>query len=262
MLDLYSLMCQARETPGERKERMLRDTVADEDVIAWDPKMPFQDSLHIDASTYKQPSIFEVKPCKSQNPNKQKNKKKTLSISDGGNWCYRELLLDAGDTLYTMSGNRRGVVCFDGPVKIPAIHSMARDGDWRTTPWMSFTPMGFFTLRSGTKLAKGHTIVAGLGMGYQLEQVCKKRSVKKVTLIEKDQEIVDWIFPRLDLNGKEVDVIIGDAEELLLGMTADVALIDIYKGYGGNGDGIVDRIYRSKDGEIGKVWVWGSANIG
>ncbi len=127
---------------------------------------------------------------------------------------------------------------------------------------MSFTPMEFFTLRSGTKLAKGHTIVAGLGMGYQLEQVCKKRSVKKVTLIEKDQEIVDWIFPRLDLNGKEVDVIIGDAEELILDMTADVALIDIYKGYGGNGDGIVDRIYRSKNGKIGKVWVWGSANIG
>jgi spermidine synthase len=99
-------------------------------------------------------------------------------------------------------------------------------------------------------------------MGYQLEQVCKKRSVKKVTLIEKDQEIVDWIFPRLDLNDKEVDVIIGDAEELLLDMTADVALIDIYKGYGGNGDGVVDRIRRSKDGEIGKVWVWGSANIG
>lgn len=262
MFDLFSLIAQARETPGERKERMLRKTVKDEEAIAWDPKMPFRDALHIDASTYKQPSIFKVKPCKEDDPNNQKNKKKTLAVSEGGNWCYREVILDAGDTLWTISGSRHGVVCFDGPVKIPAIHSMTARGTWRETPWMSFTPMEFFTLRPGTKLAKGHTIIAGLGMGYQLEQVCKKRSVKKVTLIETDQEIVDWILPRLDLNGKDVDVIVEDANDVLPEMTADVALIDIYEGYGSNGSDIKRKISFSKNANIDKVWVWGSANIG
>ncbi len=263
MFDFRLLDCvYSQETPGEAKERTLRKTVADEEIVAWDPKMPFRDALHIDASTYKQPSIFDVKPCTAANPNNQKNKKKTLAISKGGNWCYRERLLDAGDTLWTISGNRQGVVRFNGTVKIPMIHSMTERRGWRGDPWMSFTPMEFFTLRPGTKLAKGHTIIAGLGMGYQLEQVCKKRSVKKVTLIEQDQEIVDWIFPRLDLNGKEVDVIVGDANELLPKMTADVALIDIYKGYGENGRDIRRKISYSKDGKIGKVWVWGSASIG
>lgn len=258
MFDLFSLMSQAYETPGERKERILRETVEDEDVIAWDPQMTFRDALHIDASTYKQPSLFKVKASSEADPNKHRSKKKTLVISDGGNWCYRELILDAGDMLFTMSGSRRGVVRFDGPVIIPAIHSMGRNGEWGGIPWMSLTPMEFFTLRPGTKMATGHTVIAGLGMGYQLEQVCKKRSVKKVTLVERDQEIVDWILPRLDLNDKDVDIIVGDAVGILPELEADVTLVDIYKDYGYNGD----EFQRLLGPKSGKVWHWGSAKTG
>lgn len=198
--------------------------------VEWKPDMKFSPSLHIKASTYKMPSIFAVKPSGDgeRRPRPEKHPDKH-AISPCGHWLYRERILEAGSSLATKSGNRSGVVIFDGPVKIPMIHSKDRDELWSLDPWMSFTPMEFFTLRPGTRMARGHTIVAGLGLGHQLVEVCKKKNVTKVTLIEKDQGIVDWILPRLDLNDKDFEVVVGDANKLLLDMEADVALVDIYR---------------------------------
>lgn len=261
MFDIYSPMAQARMTPSERKVESLKESVDGVAPVAWDPKIPFSDCLNIYAGTYTQPSIFKVKPSYASDPNEVVNKRWTMAMSPGKNWCYRERVLKAGVMLDTISGSRRGIVRFEDEVLIPMIHQR-RYGKWGSV-WMSFTPLEFFTLRPGTKLARGHTIIAGLGMGYQLEQVCKKKSVTKVTLIEIDQELVDWILPRLDLNGKEVEIIIGDAEELLLNMTADVALVDIYKTYGTNGEMLRWHMERSKNKhKIGKLWIWGSASIG
>lgn len=264
MFDLYALMGGSyRMTAAEKRLEDLRRDVHKMEPVPWDPKMPFSPGLNIRAGTYTQPSLFKVKPSDASDTNKVKNKRWKLAVSPDGKWCYRERAISAGGMLDTISGSRRGVVRFDGDALIPMLHQKRSDGKWMSGPWMSFTPLEFFTLRPGTKLAKGHTIVAGLGMGYQLEQVCKKRSVTKVTLIEIDQELVDWILPQLDLNGKEVKVIIGDAEKLLLDMKADVALVDIYKSYGSNGDMLRWNMSRGVNKHsIGKLWIWGSASIG
>lgn len=225
--------------------------------VDWDIAMPYRPYLNIKASTYKVPSLFEVEPTRSHSPHSDKPSQQ--QISPCGKWMYRERILPAGAALDTASGNKRGVVIFDDDVCIPMIFDEFR----RSEPWMSFTPFEFFTLRPGTRLARGHTIVAGLGMGHQLVEVCRKRNVKRVTLIERDRGIVDWILPLLDLSGTPVDVVIGDACEILPKMEADVALIDIFPNYGGNyicrPDGCGWYNPSVDFPNIKRTWIWGAA---
>ncbi len=87
---------------------------------------------------------------------------------------------------------------WDGPVSIPALHErLSYNKDhWDQVPWMSLTPMEMMTMRHGTKRARGRVIVAGLGLGHQLIEVSKRKQVKEIVLVEKSQELVDWILPR------------------------------------------------------------------
>jgi len=236
----------------ERKRRL-------KECVPWDPKMAWLPELNIQAKTYKMPSLFKVEPVKHRDANLDKPSQQARSAT--GKYVYRERVLKRGDKMDTYCGSKSGDVLFDGQVKIPMIFDRhAKLGDYHEDPWMSFTPMEVFTLRPGTRKAKGHVIVAGLGMGYQLQEVCKKRSVDRVTLVEIDQELVDWIFPLCDTHGKDVDVVIGDAKKLVPKMEADVALIDIYRGYGNNGH--MMRYYIQKHrAKINTVWIWGAAKI-
>lgn len=265
-------------TSGERraddarvaKERMAKKASA----IPWDPNMPFQSALKIQGSTYQQPSLFKVHACKADeaDPNAAyKNNKNKLSLSKTKEWAYRERILSANTTLETMMGKKRGVVCFDSEVIIPMLHrGRLVDGEmvWDGDPFMSFTPLEFFSLRPGIRLAKGHVVIAGLGMGYQLEQVCKKKRVDRVTLVEKSEDLVEWILPKIDLHGKPIEVVVGDAYQIVPNLNCDVALIDIFKGYGNNKDEWESMVYLHKkelkkrgmeaDGNIGKLWIWGA----
>lgn len=245
------------------------------DSVPWDPNMKFEPSLKIQGETYKQPSLFKVKPSSAseRDPNAcYRKSKRKFAVSPSGRWGYRERLIEAGGTLPIFSGNKRGAICFDSEVLIPMLHrGKQREGGvyWGSDPWMSFTPMEFFSLRPGIRMARGHTVVAGLGMGYQLEQVCAKRNVKKVTLVEEDEELVEWILPKLDLHGTTVETIIGDAHQIVPTLTADVALIDIFPGYGSNRRSWEREVRRQgaracregrglARGEIGKTWIWGA----
>ena len=120
---------------------------------------------------------------------------------------------------------------------------------------MSLTPMEMVTLRGGIRFAKKHTVVAGLGLGHQLIEVSRKKSVKKITLVESSQELVDWLLPRIKtfMGDAKLKVVVGDAKKLVPKMTADVALIDIFRSYGSN-----DFVECPK---IPRVWCWGSAEI-
>ena len=57
----------------------------------------------------------------------------------------------------------RGSVVFDDDVELPVLYEKRADGNWGMYPWMSLTPAELLTLRPGTKLARGHTVIAGLG---------------------------------------------------------------------------------------------------
>lgn len=252
MFDMFSMF----ESPESRQKRIecARKRIEErlEDVQDWDPQMPWSTELNLRAETYNPKSLFKVRPSKKSH---QKLAKSCAVISPNGKWMYTERLFPRASKLATFHGRNQGTVVFDGEVRIPALFSKDRTGEWwGENPWMSHTPMEVFTLRCGTRFAKGRVVVCGLGMGYQLEQVAARKKVKEIVLVEIDKGLVDWVLPQLDLNGHEPEIVIGDAKKLVPEMTADAALVDIYRRYGGNEFPHCPNIR--------KVWVWGSQYCG
>lgn len=228
-------------------ERRLKDKVQDwTDDIKWSAEMTIR------ARTFTPPSLFKVRPTKRARVSDDMPKTQAV-FSPDRKWVYTEFILPRGEKLNCAYGIKRGDVCFDGDIVIPRLHQRRGGDRWEDSPWMSITPQEILTLRCGTRFAKGTTVVAGLGMGHQLEQICKRKQVKKVIVVEREKGLVDWVTPQLDLNNKDVEFVIGDAEKLVPEMEADAALTDIDPGYGWNEFPHCPNIK--------KVWVWGSAKL-
>lgn len=224
---------------------------------AWDEETTkFKKVLVIKAETYSPRSLFFVKECKHADVNDATLKQ--VIISPGKNWCYAEKVCPAAYDLQLAYGRERGVVIFDDWVRIPALYELDHDGErWKFAPWMSLTPMETLTLRPGTKRAKGKTIVAGLGLGHQLIEVSKRKQVSKIVLVERDEGLVEWLLLRIKpfMENKNLEVVIGDAYKVMPKMKADVALVDIFPGYGCN-DRRRDEL-RKTCPNIGFIWGWG-----
>jgi hypothetical protein len=185
--------------------------------------------------------------------------------SPRGRFRYCVRLHPRGRPLLTWWGAEVGTVVFDTDVIIPALYQ-ARDPDepgtrrWNAAPWMSLTPAELMTLRPGTRLAKGKVVIAGLGLGHQLIEVSKRLQVKRIVIVELDQELVDWILPVIKPHvRKPLDVIVGDAYDVIPKLTADVALIDIFPGYG-DGYRRVAELAKQTPG-IKKFWGWGTSEM-
>lgn len=176
-------------------------------------------------------------------------------------WLYDESTMDAGYALPLITGAVRSHWLFNAPAPITRLWEFTeKDCDWRL--WMSYTPFEIASQRPGLKLAKGHTIIAGLGMGWLLTRVAQKKSVKKVTLVEINPVLVDWILPRVraqltDAENAKITVVIADAKQAVMGMVADVALWDIWEGMGD-----VDARDEQQTNEmcfgIKRTWFWGA----
>lgn len=240
-----------------RKERIARN----KDLIRkgckdWSPNMPFEKQLALSTdsfTTWQRPYLLfpDLGAAISLSEDQFSNDHPRVE-SPSGELAYVHNLLPAARRLSTCSGNRKGWVVWDGDVAIPMLVTLRR-GSYSI--WMSTTPQEVFSLRAGTKKAKGHTIIAGLGLGYQLIEASKKRSVKKITLVEINQELIDWLLPviRPKLGEVELEVICDCAREVLPKLSADVALVDIFRSYGHN------ALWRECP-RIDTVWCWGSVN--
>jgi spermidine synthase len=116
------------------------------------------------------------------------------------------------------------------------------------------------TLRPGTRAAKGHVVIGGLGLGHQLIEVAKRLQVRRITLVELDRELVEWFLPRIrPMVRKPLEVVVGDAFEVIPGLRADVALIDIFPEYGSN-RAATEELARRSPG-IRSFWGWGTATV-
>jgi hypothetical protein len=258
MFDLFGIDAYLRRLdPIHVAAREARKAKRMAEAVPWSDDIKWMPELNIKADTYKPRSLFEVEPC---NPAPKADEPR-LVVSPEGRFAYAELAFPAGGVTKTFQGSRQGTALFDGPTLIPALYERAYGGGWGEYPWMSITPMELMTLRGGTRMAKGHVVVAGLGLGHQLIEVSKRKQVTKVTLVEKSQELVDWLLPRIEpFLGRPLDqVIVDDAYEEVPKLTADVALIDIFKGYGNNAER-AKRLIRNAT-NIPACWVWGSATI-
>lgn len=219
----------------------------------WDPNAKFKKYSLIDADSYeawqKEYLLADVPPQLLNN-----NAPEHRIDIPGTDIYYAHPVFPLGEGLSVAQGKRRGLIMFNRATQIAMMRTHRKNWQRADDVWMSFTPMEVFTLRPGTKKARGHTVVAGLGMGYQLIQVTRKKTVKKVTVVEIEQSLVDWVRPRIEskLGPCEVEWIVGDAKEVVPKLTADVALIDIFKSYGGNW-------FPHRCPNIPIIWSWGAA---
>lgn len=240
----------------EWRDRQHREAVARRlsplNLVEWTPDLKWIPELNLSANSYQAHvrHLFEVKPTDAVSPGQIPESSRVYSRDK--QWFYCERIFPRGYILDTLCGRKRGTVMFDDDVVIPSLHEEARS--WTNQPWMSLTPMEMFTLRAGTRFAKGHVVVAGLGLGHQLVEVSLRKQVRCITLVERSDSLVNFILPQLKrFLGHPVDaVIVGDARKVVPeSCVADVALVDIFSGYGGNDF--------PKCPNVGKVWCWGSA---
>lgn len=238
------------------------------DCQPWDELTTrFEKRLVLDANTYEPHRPFKVQPSLIRDGLKKEMPEGMAVISPKGGFRYTEVVLSKGEWLQTFQGGKKGHVCFDGDVVIPRLNATlgghpdyGNQSPFNSQPWMSITPMEVFTQRAGLRRAKGHVVIAGLGLGWLFLRVAERKQVKKITVIEISEELIDWVLPKCHAvtltgynNGRhrtEIDVRCGDAREIVPTIEADVALVDIAMGYGGN--------EFPKCPSIGHVWVWGS----
>ena len=82
--------------------------------------------------------------------------------------------------------------------------------------WMSLNPNEIETMKPYINKARGNVLVLGLGMGYVPFMLSLKNCVKNITIIERDQEIInlfnELIYPSFP-NKEKIKIIKGDAIE-------------------------------------------------
>ncbi len=85
-------------------------------------------------------------------------------------------------------------------------------------PWMSVIPHEINTMREHIELASGRVLTLGLGLGYFAYHASMKKSVNEVTIVEKDERVIDVfqkkILPFFEEKGK-IKIVKGDAFEYL-----------------------------------------------
>ncbi len=239
-------------------------------AVPWDPKAKWDKELCFQASTYEVLDLFpDLKPGPPGASSAEiwQCGPDFYEESPCGRWRYAKMTLRRGKGLWTAYGKERGDVFFDDDVALPGVFQ--RPHPWgpltepshlwacSERPYMSMTPMEVISLRPGIRRAKGDVIIAGLGMGYQLIEVSKRKKVTSLRLIEISRGLVDWLFPVIEPHlGCEVEIIVGNVYEVLPELEADVALIDVFTRYGGNAYER-DRLRKRCPG-IGYIWAWGA----
>ncbi len=109
-----------------------------------------------------------------------------------GDWRYYHLINEEGTPLdLPVFPNRdtQPKVYFTSDVLIPALWKAS---PWGWQVWMSITPGEMFSQRSGVKFCRGNVVVGGLGMGWFLHEISKRSQVKRITVVEKSRDLLDW----------------------------------------------------------------------
>lgn len=103
---------------------------------------------------------------------------------------------------------------------------------YKNNIWMLITPNEINTMQKAIDEASGNVLVYGLGLGYFPYMISLKDNVKKITIIEKDKNIVNLfkknIFPQFK-NQTKFEIIISDAFDYMkLNKKYDFCFIDLW----------------------------------
>lgn len=154
-----------------------------------------------------------------------------------------------------VESRKEGTVRFTDDVDVPILLGKSN------CVWMSTTPAEIMTQRPGLRYAHGHVLVGGLGLGWFAKKVCERKQVRKVTVVEKEQGLIDAIGSRLTERFDKLEIIQGDAYEALRGAEDryDSVLYDIWTGWPeANWDNKFEEFAKRARGKC-RVWAWGLA---
>jgi hypothetical protein len=119
---------------------------------------------------------------------------------------------------------------WSGPRPMANLAILHRDG----RSWMSTTPFEFESQEIGVRLARGHVLIFGLGMGWAAAASACMPAVSEVTVVEKDPD-VRALHDRLDLFAQlpaearaKLAVVAGDAHEYRPDRPVDLLMPDIW----------------------------------
>lgn len=171
--------------------------------VPWDPlKTKFSPFLRLEGKTWDPASLFPMKPMTEVRVKPSsadaENDHLVFCPGPGREFFYCERVLPAGYSLRTLcpKWSRRGHVAFDSDVVVPTLTEVSPN--FGSKVWMGLTPMEQFTQRSGISLARGRVVVGGLGLGWFLSEVCKKKTVKEVIVVDLEARLLDWLRPVLE----------------------------------------------------------------
>ncbi|MDB5679685.1 hypothetical protein [Sphingomonas bacterium] len=144
------------------------------------------------------------------------------------------------------------------PLQLVEVIALQRDDDI----WMSLTPLEIESEQIGVEAAYGHVAILGLGMGWAAAACALKPEVTRVTVIERDPDVIA-LHAELDLFGRlpgdagaKVRIVEADALAWVADAPVDVMIADIWLPL--VSDGRIDEI-RQMQANIAatKVYFWG-----
>lgn len=83
---------------------------------------------------------------------------------------------------------------WSAPSLVTGIAALVRRGE----TWMSMTPMELESQEIGVRLARGHVVVMGMGMGWSAAVSALREEVESVTVVELDEDVLE-LHRRLDI---------------------------------------------------------------
>ena len=272
----------------DRRRKVVTPEKLEELATDWDPNVKFsRGRLVVRPETMPDLRLFDYKEAPIVPPNAWMGKGTLgedlpgIVLSPSKKFMYANKAYRAGTMMqwYGNGGRFRqanrwddgtappmGEVRFAGEYVVPLLHERLKTEifkgmvHYQENPWMSITPNELLTLRPSIKASKGHTVIAGLGLGWCLTETAKRKQVKQITLVEREPELVEWLLPRIlakmePEHAAKVTTVTGDAWEVLPTLTADYAAIDIYPGMGWNSIDDKPKWVKACP-NIQKIWVW------
>lgn len=163
--------------------------------------------------------------------------------------------------LSVRQGKKQAYVAFSNKVIVPVLGEI-RGPLREERVWMSLTPFEVFSLRAGIKRSQGRVLIAGLGMGWLTTRILEKKSVKHVTQIELNPDIVNFFGkPLLQSFGSKLDIVVEDVYTHLGEVGADAydsIIFDIWPAYGSAKH---DKRFQTLKKQHARVWGWGDVDL-
>ena len=102
--------------------------------------------------------------------------------------------------------------------------------------WMTLTPVDLDTCEEAIAAARGKVVTFGLGLGYYAYMVSEKNDVESVTVVEKNENVIDLfvsqMLPKFK-NADKVRIVRADAfeyaEKIMPGEKFDYAFVDTWR---------------------------------